>query len=328
MFMIESFGNTGECVTSWQAFELSVLRRLKFSSVLVPFCDEPTSEISLQRWGVRVVTNHLYEWSRAKTVAALGGHAAPLTEGDIEGILADAYVPGYELHNTALTRWFAESDAWWFDNVRWNIEQIEDRTKRRIAIRLGIETGDYANSFDRETRELRQPLTNVYRKLWRTLSDSSASDKTAPNYECARRPVRDFIAERHADLLFLRPPNAGRSSNVASPHAWREAWVRGGVPDENYEAKEQAGNGDRTNVQTMSPESGTQVTSKRQYLRNIEELLETALHVPRWAVCHTESGFLSIEEMVESVSRVRRVETVYTKDFSELMFARTAIIVA
>lgn len=320
MFMIDSAVSAGaETTTSWQAFELSVLRRLKFASVLIPFCDEPTSEISLQRWGAHVFTNHTYEWSRAKTVAALAGHTAPLTEEDVESVLADAYVPGHEMHNPSLAGWFAEPDAWWFDNVRWNIEQIEDRTKRRVALRLGIETGDYARSFDKETRELRQPLTNIYRKLWRTMQHGKAiqSDKNAPQYECAKRPAREFIAERHADLLFLRSPDFGDSFKQASDfrHAWRESWVRGGVPEEN---------------DTIKPlsESGKQVASKRQYLRNVEELLETALHVPRWAVCHTESGFLSIEEMVETVSRVRPVETVYTKDFSELMFARTAIIVA
>lgn len=337
--MIESVGSEGAALT-WQAFELSVLRRLKFASVLVPFCDEPTSEVSLQRWGARVITNHLEEWSRAKTVAALGGHASLLSEEEVEEILADAYVPGYELHNRALTTWFTESDAWWFDNVRWNIERLEDRTKRRVALRLGIETGDYALSFDERTRGLRQPLPNIYRKLWRTLNNNSASDKTVPNYECTSRPVREFIAERRADLLFLRLPNAGRAADLSqSPHAWREAWTRGAAINDldqtdgraqANDARETSGTStaSETNARSSSPVSGKIVQSKRQYLRNVEELLETALHVPRWAVCHTESGFLSIEEIVESVSRVRRVETVYTKDFSELMFARAAIIVA
>ncbi len=50
--------------------------------------------------------------------------------------------------------------------------------------------------------------------------------------------------------------------------------------------------------------------------------------MPTWAVAHTEGGFVSIEEVVETVRRVRPVNTVYTKDFSELTGLSAAIITA
>ena len=39
-------------------------------------------------------------------------------------MLEDAYVPRYQLQNPALRNWFNETDAWWFDNVRQNIERL------------------------------------------------------------------------------------------------------------------------------------------------------------------------------------------------------------
>ena len=73
---------------------------------------------------------------------------------------------------------------------------------------------------------------------------------------------------------------------------------------------------------------GARSATRRQYLRHVETLLDAAAHVPAWAIAHVEDGFLSTDELVETVRRQRRVGTIYTKDFSELMGARAAIITA
>jgi hypothetical protein len=71
---------------------------------------------------------------------------------------------------------------------------------------------------------------------------------------------------------------------------------------------------------------GGRVETRQQYLRLVEELLEAAAHLKTWAVAHTEGGYTTTEELVETIRRVRKVETVYTKDFSELLGARATII--
>jgi hypothetical protein len=60
----------------------------------------------------------------------------------------------------------------------------------------------------------------------------------------------------------------------------------------------------------------------------VEDLLHTAAHLPAWAIAHTENGFISIEELVETISRVRKIDAVYSKDFSDLLGVRAAIITA
>src|SRR4051812_6951237 len=47
----------------WLAFELSVLRGLKFRSIALPFGGEPYLGLYLKHWGVRVSANDLAQWS-------------------------------------------------------------------------------------------------------------------------------------------------------------------------------------------------------------------------------------------------------------------------
>jgi len=70
------------------------------------------------------------------------------------------------------------------------------------------------------------------------------------------------------------------------------------------------------------------VQSKQQYLGFVEDLLRTASHIPAWAIAHTENGFISNDELVEKVGRVRKVRSVYSKDFSDLLGVRASLIIA
>ena len=73
---------------------------------------------------------------------------------------------------------------------------------------------------------------------------------------------------------------------------------------------------------------GARAEARRQYLRHVEDLLDAASHLPAWAVAHVDDGYLPTEELVEAVGRLRRVGTVYTKDFTELTGARAVIVTA
>ena len=297
----------------WLAFELSVLRRLKFRSVINPFAGECDLDVYLKRWGVRVAANDPARWAAERAAARVENNSARLTPDDVETILEDAYVPRHRLHNPALRRWFGETDAWWFDNVRAAAEQLGDRLKRALVLSLGLTVGDYVLSFDDDTRELRQPLSRVFRRLWE--AEPKPVDNDQQN-SASNREARDFIATGRADLLLLRLPRHARRSARFSSWAWREEWVR--AAGDFWGEFE----GDR---QTRL---GARVETKQQYLRHVEELLEAALHVPAWAVVHVEDGFVSGDELVETIRRVRRVGTIYSKDFSELMGARAALVTA
>ena len=297
----------------WLAFELSILRRLRFRSMVNPFAGEASLDAYVQRWGVRVSSNDAAQWAWVKALARVENNSERLSPEDVEVVLEDAYVPRYRLSNPALRNWFNETDAWWFDNVRENAEKMGSPIKRALALNLCLMVGDYALSFDEETRELRQPLSRVFKRL----ADAQAApvDNHQPN-KGTNREARDFLAGARADLLFLRLPRPERRNARYSPWAWREEWVRGA--DGFWNEFEGAREG----------RLGARAETKQQYLRHVEELLATAAHLPVWAVTHVEDGFISTEDLVETMRHVRKVGTIYSKDFSELMGVRAAIITA
>src|SRR5262245_31404126 len=117
----------------WLAFELSVLQRLKFASIALPFTGEPEIGVHLKQAKIRVAANDPMIWAYTKATALIENHGEKLSEADVYTILDDAYVPRDKLDNPALLQWFNEIDAWWFDNVRFNAERLSPY-KRALAL--------------------------------------------------------------------------------------------------------------------------------------------------------------------------------------------------
>lgn len=301
----------------WLAFELGVLRRLKFTSVALPFTGETELAIQLKLWKVRIAANDPLLWSYTKALALIENNTAQLNEEDLELLLDDAYVPGEKLDNPALLKWFNETDAWWFDNLLANAQQL-GQYKRELALTAGMMTGDYVLSFNEETRRLRKPfsLPDAFRRVLACLPEPH--DNGMRN-QSTNQDVRSFVAERHhTDLLFLRLPVPVTQTPVVrdSLVTWREEWLRGG---DDFWFEFERGRQARL---------GSPVQSKQQYLGFVEDLLRTASHIPTWAIAHTENGFISNDELVEKVSRVRKVASIYSKDFSDMLGVRASVIVA
>lgn len=300
---------------SWLAFELNVLRRLNFKSAVLPFTGESSLGMYLKRWGTKVLANDILQWSSTKAVADIQNNGETLSENDLSVILEDVYVPRYKLQNQSLRNWFNETDSWWFDNLRQNIDKLESPILKAIALSLGMSVGDYALSFTEENLELRQPLSTVYKRL--------AAIKPSPvnngqNNVCSNKPVNDFVAENYVDLMFLRLPSANNLSLRKSQgkKAWREEWIRGNADFwESIDAEQ-------------TSRLGTHIETKYQYLRLVEDILKTASHIETWAIAHVEDGFISSQDIVEVISHVRKVDTIYTKDFSELTGTKAVIITA
>lgn len=301
----------------WLHFELSVLRRLKFSSIALPFTGEPDLGVQLKRWQIRVAANDPMNWAHTKATALVENDSENLTSEDIDLVTDDAYVPRDRLDNPALSKWFNETDAWWFDNVRFNAERFESPYKRASALTVGMMVGDYVLSFGEESRNLREPLSlsRVFRRFAESLPQPVPAELRS---KATRQDVRAFVAERrHTDLMFLRLPAPGQSTLPQdAAFAWREEWMLGS--DDFWDELER----------TRAGKLGSRVQSKKQYLGFVEDLLQTAAHIPSWAIAHTENGFISSDELTDIVSGIRKIDAVFTKDFSDLLGVRASIISA
>ena len=98
--------------------------------------------------------------------------------------------------------------------------------------------------------------------------------------------------------------------------AWREEWIRCNDTFWNTLEESQVGR------------LGTHVETKFQYLKLVEETLRTASHIPAWAISHVEDGFITTQDIVETISKIRKVDSIFTKDFSEVTGTKAVIITA
>lgn len=309
---------TKSAPTGWLAFDLNILRRLEFASVAMPFTPDPVLGTYLKRYGTRVTSNDLLRSAWTRAMATVQNNGEKLSDEDVNIVLEDVYVPGHRLANPALRNWFGETDSWWFDNVRRNLDRLRSPFAFAIGASIAMAVGDYVQSFTEETRELRQPLSNVFRRIWMSLPDPVNNGQ---NNTCHNKPIGTFIAENPADLLFLRlpPPRSENRTGYPARAVWQEEWIRGG--DDFW--------GELDSLR--SGKLGMPVQTKSQYLKLLQETLGRAGNFRKWAIAHVESGLLSTEDIVatiESINKRRPVEAVFTKDLSELTGTKAVIITA
>ena len=299
----------------WLAFELNILRRLKYETVIFPFTGEPKLGAHLKTWNARILTNDFTQSAHIKAVAQIQNNHEVLFEEDVEKILDDVYIPAFRLQNSSLENRFSEVDAWWFDNIRKNIEKISSPIKKAVALNIAMNVGDYVLSFDEETREFRQPLSLIFKRL--TNIFPVPFDNKKENI-CQNQSVHNFIAENQADLMFLRLPQARNASLQKSPDLgnWREEWLLGKADFWEDLEKSRMNN------------LGTSVESKSQYLKLFEDALNRASHIETWAIAHVENGFISTQDIIDTIGEIRSVDTVFTKDLSELTGTKAVIITA
>jgi hypothetical protein len=288
-------------------FEASVLSQIEFRSIAMPFSGWAKLAIYLKMWGKLILANDQRAWAAAATHAIVQARE-PLAEEHITRALHDVYVPGPRLRNAGLRRWFSETDAWWMDNLRRNIESLEDESMRAQALSIGMQTGDYALSFDDETRDLRLPLTTVF---WRLAGRAVSSPVTNPHNQSFNLPVEEFIRHARTDLLYLSlPPAQSEPAGAEARSEWREAWVRG--------TADYAGSDGRADVQ-----------SRQSYLAQIDRLLRLGSQVKTWAVGCQETGLASAQDLVELIKEYRPVRATYSKDLTEVAGGlRSCIVVA
>ena len=290
-------------------FQASVLRQIEFRSIAIPYLSEARLDLYLKAWGRLIFANDPRAW--AGTVARATVEATePLGEEIIARLLEDVYVPGSRLENAALRRWFGETDSWWLDNLRRNIDRLDDQLMQAQAMMLGLQTGDYALSFNDETLELRRPLTTVF---WRLAGRALSAPGAQSHSRSFNQPVEEFIRHARADLLLLSAPSSQMDRGIAEERSeWRETWVKGASADT-----------DRKPGHAMTPQS------RQSYLASIERLLRPASHFRTWAIEYQEPGLAGVQELVDLIKEHRPVKATYSKDVTEVAGGlRSYIIVA
>ncbi|HEY6330126.1 MAG TPA: HD domain-containing phosphohydrolase [Blastocatellia bacterium] len=281
-------------------FEASVLRNTDFRSIAVALSGWGHLAWYLKAWGKHVLCNDPRAWAVAASRAHMDDTLPP-TNGEISDVMQDIYVPRTRLANPALRKWFGETDCWWMDNLRNNLEQAPASLRDRFLL-LGLQTGDYARSFGNDTCDFKRPLTTAFRELAAAMPGSFPGHPANRNFSL---PVERFIASVRADLLLLNLP-AHSQSDPTGVFGWREVWVNGGV-DQNSDTY-----GD--DILSLSERA----QSRQTYLGMLDRLFEAARPIRKWAIECRDTGLVSGSDIAEAVKRHRPVRAIYTKDLTEV----------
>ncbi len=289
----------------WLGFELSVLRRIKFTSVAIPFAGQPDLDWYLKFWGKQVADNDICQWAWWMSRALVENQAEDLSEDEVARVLHNAYVPRRQMHHPALKETLGEMDACWFDNVWLNLQEIENEHRRALAYLHALGVGNYVFSFRPETANLRRPLSEVFVALWR---GQRRIVNNAQANRSSNLAAHEFLRGTRADLMYARFPRPeGLAALRETIVGWREQWTRG--TSDCWDAL----------IAQRRGQLGDQVVSKEYYLQLITHFLASATHIPKWAIAHAEDGFVTAAELGEIIKSFRSVEVTYTKDFSDVM---------
>ncbi|MFN3418579.1 MAG: hypothetical protein ACK42A_04505 [Pyrinomonadaceae bacterium] len=285
-------------------FELSVLHRLDFQSIAIPITVDPYIGVFLKRRGISVSTNDLSQADWHRAIATVQNSTEILEPSDIDLILEDAYEPQTHLSNSALEIYFSTIDAIWFDNVRRHLDSLKSNLKFAIAADIVFRVGKYLQSFGTENAHLRRPLSKIFLELHSKM-EPPINSAIAARSSCMQ--PQDFIAESGGHIMLLRL-NQLLAAGI-NKQDWRDVWLRGS------ESK-----ADKSSFENFTSRSG--------FLQYLADLLDRASHFRTWALSFCDNGLLNAEELVEIVGKFRKVEAIYTKDFSELTGQKAKIIVA
>ncbi|MCI0488696.1 MAG: HD domain-containing protein, partial [Blastocatellia bacterium] len=290
-------------------FEVSVLRQVEFRSIAVAFSGWARMDWYMKAWGKLILSNDPRPWAAAVARAMIESKTW-LDEDHVSELLEDVYVPGIRLANERLRRWFGETDAWWLDNLRRNIALMEDETLRAQALVLGMQTGDYALSFDENTRDLKRPLTTVF---WRLAGRAFGGPPGHPHNRSYNLPAEEFVRQTRADLLYINLPSAhAELAGSEARHEWRDCWVKGVDEPDRYQL-----------------DIAAVPQSKHSYLAMLDRLLREAAHIGAWAIEYQEAGLASARDISDLIKEHRAVRATYSKDLTELAGGlRNYIIVA
>ncbi|MEW6212641.1 MAG: HD domain-containing phosphohydrolase [Acidobacteriota bacterium] len=280
-------------------FQASVLRQIEFRSIAVGLCGWARMEWYLKAWNKLIFSNDPRAWAASVSRAMIEARA-PMPEDQVAALLSDVYIPGNRLMNAGLLRWFSETDAWWMDNLRRNIESIEDEMVRAQAIYLGLQVGDYALSFDDRTRDLRRPLATVF---WRLAGRAMSGPPGQPHSRSYNLAVEEFARQSRADLFYLNlPPAHGEQAGSEARNLWRESWVRC--------------SNETTTDEIMK--LSTTAQSKHTYLSMVERILRAASNAKIWAIEYQDIGLASAQDISELIKEHREVRATYSKDLTEV----------
>ncbi|MCS6883989.1 MAG: hypothetical protein RMM17_11055 [Acidobacteriota bacterium] len=293
---------------NWTAFEVTVLKEIKAESIAIPFAGSAKTDWALKTLGKKIVDNDICKWAWWVARARVENNSEQLSQSDVDILLAKRSASFFI---EDLERWFHPEDVETLSTIRANLCELGSSMLKALAIYATVLVGDYALCFDKQTWNLKRPLSEVFREMLFVVN--RIVDNRKFNFSFNLEAV-DFLIRTRADLLYMKLPLPGSMSYFFnSKKYWREVWL---------------GNNSSIIEEAIKNSPSANILSKERYMESLTNLLEHAKHFPTWAIGFQEGSPLSFEEVKTIVLHYKRLRRAYLKDFSECLAGKACIIVA
>jgi adenine-specific DNA-methyltransferase len=275
----------------------------------------------LKQYGFEVITNDFLAFNHQIGKALIENKNSILTQSDIEILFSENKdSEAYRLMvDTYSDLFFTQSEAAFADNLRANIEKLDNSYKQALAFTVmnramtrKVTMGHfghtqaliYANDPERikRNRSLIRPLKDLFMDLLPKYNAAVFDNKKENRSFQAN--ILDLLPELPAvDLVYFDPPYCDSHADYQSFYHLLETYTV-------YWKDKQFING----IKRYEPQRYSGFDKKRTVLPSFEQLFELSEDIPHWLISYNDRSYPSIEDLAHIVKRYKDV-TIETKTY-------------
>jgi adenine-specific DNA-methyltransferase len=275
----------------------------------------------LKQCGFQVITNDFLAFNNQIGKAFIENKEVQLTKSDIDFLFSDnADLSQFRLMTDTYTGlFFDESEAMFTDNLRANIDQLEDDFKKSLAfsiinramtrkVTMGhfghTQALNYANDPARvkRNRSLIRPLKDIFLELLPKYNAAVFDNrKENKSYNANTLDLLPLFSD--IDLVYFDPPYCDSHADYQSFYHLLETYTV-------YWKDKQFING----IKRYEPQRYSGFDKKKTVIQSFEQLFEAAADIPHWLISYNDRSYPSIEELSGMVSKYKNV-TIETKTY-------------
>jgi adenine-specific DNA-methyltransferase len=275
----------------------------------------------LKQFGFEVLTNDFLTFNHQIGKALIENKATQLDKSDLNFLLSESKdLSQYRLITDTYTDlFFEQSEALFVDNLRANIEHLEDDFKKALtfsiinrAMTRKVTMGHFGHTQAltyasdpariKRNRSLIRPLKDIFLELVPKYNAAVFDNKK--DNKSYNANVLDLLPQFSAiDLVYFDPPYCDSHADYQSFYHLLETYTV-------YWKDKQFIN----SIKRYEPQRYSGFDKNKTVIQSFEQLFESASEIPHWLISYNDRSFPSIEELSRMVRKYKDV-TIETKTY-------------
>lgn len=275
----------------------------------------------LKQFGFEVITNDFLEFNNQIGKAFIENKITQLDNTDVDFLLSEN--PNLHYYNLITSTYsdlfFEKSEAIFVDNLRANINLLEDEYKKALAFSIinramtrKVTMGHfghtqalvYANDPARikRNRSLVKPLKDIFLELLPKYN-AAVFDNRKDN-KSYNANVLDLLPNLSGiDLVYFDPPYCDSHADYQSFYHLLETYTVY-WKDKDF----------INSIKRYEPQRYSGFDKKKTVIKSFDQLFSSAVDIPHWLISYNDRSYPTIEELAKMVNKYKEV-TIETKTY-------------